>query len=202
MLYKQYDAMDGGLYPATFRQFYTGNASVPRARLLEAGGFDTRFRRAEDVELAYRLHQAGLAVRVEPASDRLPLRRPARSRSGSVRRHDYGVAEVVFGRDEGQDPRLERVRAEFTGRNPLVRWLARGCVASPWLEPLVERVLRGWPPPVPPCTRRRLSRLALSGIFNLAYYGGHGGRLWVVPEQFRRVMVEGEAPRMSRILAT
>ena len=60
MLYKQYDALAAGRYEATHRQFYTGNASAPRARIVEVGGFDHRFRRAEDVELAYRLHMTGL----------------------------------------------------------------------------------------------------------------------------------------------
>ncbi len=32
MLYKQYGAMERGLFKPTFRQFYTGNASLPRAR--------------------------------------------------------------------------------------------------------------------------------------------------------------------------
>ena len=60
MLDKQYRALETDVFETTHRQFYTGNASVPRARLIEAGGFDTRYRRAEDVELAFRLHQLGL----------------------------------------------------------------------------------------------------------------------------------------------
>src|SRR6185503_7804632 len=51
MLLAQYRAMRDGVYPCTPRQFFTGNASVPRARLIAAGGFDARFVRAEDVEL-------------------------------------------------------------------------------------------------------------------------------------------------------
>ena len=43
----------------SFRQFYTGNASVPRELVVKAGGFDTAFRRAEDIELSYRLDQLG-----------------------------------------------------------------------------------------------------------------------------------------------
>ena len=60
MLMKQYSAMLRGDWPATARQFYTGNASLRRSHILAAGGFDEGFRRAEDVELAYRLANNGL----------------------------------------------------------------------------------------------------------------------------------------------
>ena len=55
MLAKQYDAMEAGHYDATARQFFTGNASLRREHVLAAGGFDPARRRAEDIELAYRL---------------------------------------------------------------------------------------------------------------------------------------------------
>jgi len=55
MLMKQYKALLRKDWPATARQFYTGNASVRRSHIVAAGGFDEGFRRAEDVELAYRL---------------------------------------------------------------------------------------------------------------------------------------------------
>ena len=76
MLAKQYEAMDRGVYGATARQFYTGNASVARRHVIAAGGFDTSFRRAEDVELAYRLADRGPAVRLRPRRRRAALRRP------------------------------------------------------------------------------------------------------------------------------
>ena len=66
MLAKQYDAMEAGHYDATARQFFTGNASLRREHLLAAGGFDPTLRRAEDVELAYRLADAGLTFVHEP----------------------------------------------------------------------------------------------------------------------------------------
>ncbi|MCK5924044.1 MAG: glycosyltransferase family 2 protein, partial [Methylococcales bacterium] len=60
MLEKQYNAMQAGEWEPTPRQFYTGNSSIARQHLDAAGGFDTEFRRAEDVELAYRLADMGL----------------------------------------------------------------------------------------------------------------------------------------------
>src|SRR5689334_14236893 len=58
-LERQYDDMARGKWTPTPRQFYTGNASVAREAVLAAGGFNPEFRRAEDVELAYRLQERG-----------------------------------------------------------------------------------------------------------------------------------------------
>jgi glycosyltransferase involved in cell wall biosynthesis len=71
MLEEQYAAMLRGDYQPTFRQFWTGNASVPRTELLAAGGFDAAFRRAEDVELAARLHRRGIRFRFNPRAQTL-----------------------------------------------------------------------------------------------------------------------------------
>ena len=60
MLEKQYAAMRRGDWTATARQFYTGNTSLPRLVLISSGGFDERFRRAEDIELAYRIEKLGV----------------------------------------------------------------------------------------------------------------------------------------------
>jgi GT2 family glycosyltransferase len=46
-------------YPATWRQFHTGNNCLPRELFRSVGGFDARFKRSEDDELALRLHLHG-----------------------------------------------------------------------------------------------------------------------------------------------
>ncbi len=58
-LEREYDQMAAGVYSATFRQFFTGNAMVGRGDFEKAGGFDERFTRAEDVELGIRLERVG-----------------------------------------------------------------------------------------------------------------------------------------------
>lgn len=54
----------------SFAYFITGNLSLPRERVLKAGGFDEDFREAscEDIELGYRLARSGLPLRYEPAA--------------------------------------------------------------------------------------------------------------------------------------
>ncbi len=63
---KQYAAMERGDWEPTYRQFWTGNASVSRARVLEAGLFDAECLRGEDVELGWRLAQRGVGFRFNP----------------------------------------------------------------------------------------------------------------------------------------
>ncbi len=75
MLAKQYTAMLRGDWEATARQFYTGNASLRREPLLAVGGFDTAFRRAEDVEMAYRLDDRGIKLGLRAGRGRAALRR-------------------------------------------------------------------------------------------------------------------------------
>src|SRR6266542_585600 len=47
----QYAAMLRGDWEPSFRQFWTGNASIRKEHVVAAGGFDPDFLRAEDVEL-------------------------------------------------------------------------------------------------------------------------------------------------------
>jgi glycosyltransferase involved in cell wall biosynthesis len=189
MLYKQYHALSTGVYAPTFRQFYTGNASLPRRRFIAAGGFDPRFRRAEDVELAYRLDRDGVRWVWNPdAVGHHYADRPFASWLRTAR--DYGTNEVLFGRDQGQDPTLTRVRAEFAGRSPLVRLLARACVAAPWLENVMDPPLRGVAFTAHRIGARRLSHVALSGLYNMAYYCAMARELGGADE-FRRLVVGG-----------
>ena len=186
MLYKQYDAMNAGEFEPTYRQFYTGNASVARCRLLEVGGFDTRFRRAEDVELSYRLARAGLRFVFNPTA--VGHHYADRSFASWLRNaHDYGVNEVVFGIDEQQDPTLGRVAGEFSQRNPMVRAMAHGCVSVPGLSGVGLPALHGLAGAGRAVHSDRLSRFALSGLFNVSYYMGVADQLGGAPA-FRRLM--------------
>jgi GT2 family glycosyltransferase len=171
MLYKQYDAMARGDYEPAYRQFFTGNASVPRARLLAAGGFDLRYRRNEDVELAYRMRLDG--IRFVFDADAAAYHYAERSfRSWLRNAHEYGVNDVMFAREHAEAGLLERTRQEFATRHWLVRWTTRACVARAWLEPVSEQVLRTVAVASDKVHARRITQSALSGLYNLAYYCG------------------------------
>ncbi len=54
-LEREYKRMLNGEYSPTWRQFFTGNAMVRRTDFERVGGFDVAYKRAEDIELGYRL---------------------------------------------------------------------------------------------------------------------------------------------------
>jgi len=94
---QQYQAMISGKMIPTFRQFWTGNASLARSHLLALGGFDTTFLRGEDVELGARLHARGLVFRFNPRA--AGLHHAERSLDAWCNAHSsYGRLEVrIFG---------------------------------------------------------------------------------------------------------
>jgi GT2 family glycosyltransferase len=176
MLYRQYEAMARGDYRPTYRQFYTGNASLPRASILDLGGFDTTYRRAEDVELSYRLSRTGHRFVFDPHAVGLHYaERPFRSWLQMAR--DYGANDVAFAHDHGRGDILEIVRNEFPRRNPLVRWTALVCAGSDVRESGATAVLRATMALASRMQLDRVTASALSGLYNLAYYGGMAGAL-------------------------
>jgi GT2 family glycosyltransferase len=54
-LEREYRRMTQGEYAPTWRQLFTGNAMLRREDFERVGGFDVRYKRAEDIELGYRL---------------------------------------------------------------------------------------------------------------------------------------------------
>ena len=173
MLTKQYDAMRDGVYEASARQFYTGNASVARRHVVDAGGFDPTFRRAEDVELAYRLADRGIRFTFDPtAVVHHYAERSFASWLGAA--SAYGRNDVVFGRDQGRTWLLEAISTEFQDRNVLVRGLTRACLPHRRLDAITSAALAR--------TARAFGRLGagrplFSAVYNLAYYRGMADEL-------------------------
>ncbi len=117
--------------------FITGNLSITRTLLEEAGGFDTAINRygGEDTELGYRLRQSGVSFYWEPdlAVDHLD--------DVSVRKHsekmlEYGGTGLRYMLDKHPD--INRL------------------LGSQWVEPLFSK-------PVHLCFMRMLTRAALMG---------------------------------------
>ena len=186
MLYRQYDAMVKGCYEPTPRQFYTGNASVARDALVEVGGFDTRFFRAEDIELAYRLQDAGLRFVFNP--DAIGYHHADRSFASWLQiAHDYGVNDVVFARDQRRDAVGQIVREGFERRAAPIRWITSACVAQPPVDAAARRVFKAAYVASTRIRARRVTRFALSGLYNTSYYRGLADELGG-PVAFRQVV--------------
>lgn len=169
MLMKQYKAMLRGDWQATARQFYTGNASLRRRHILTAGGFDEDFRRAEDVELAYRLAALGLDfVFTMKAVGMHYAHRSYRSWLDAA--SAYGRNDVIFARDRKQQWLLPTIRREFQDRNAMVRLLVRLCRKRPWLASLMTQVLKVAADAAAIVRSGRVESAAYSALFGLRYY--------------------------------
>ena len=171
MLQKQYSAMDAGEYEATARQFYTGNASLRREHLVEAGGFDTSFRRAEDVELAYRLDDRGLRFHYENSA--VAYHYAERSfEAWKSAAYVYGRNEVIFARDHSRSWMMPDMAYKFRNHHPAIRTLTSACVRRPWLRRPVTLLL-GWIGGIGgPVRFGRLTQYALSALYSVEYHTG------------------------------
>ena len=137
----QYRAMERGDWAPTFRQFWTGNASLARRHILGAGGFNPDFLRAEDVELGVRLKNRGLGFRFNPRARGLHF--AERSLASWERVHEsYGKAEVAIFGELGSDELLEMLAANWQRLNPATRWLVRNCLGKPRLHSAARLLLR------------------------------------------------------------
>jgi GT2 family glycosyltransferase len=171
MLMKQYRALLRGDWAASARQFYTGNASLRRNHILAAGGFDEGFRRAEDVELAYRLADRGLdfVFNMQAAGMHFAERS---FRSWLDIAHTYGRNDVIFARDRNQKWLLSAVRKEFRERHIWIQWLVRACRGRSRLTWIANSVLKLAADGATLLRASDIERRAYSGLFNLQYYNG------------------------------
>ena len=184
MLAKQYDAMERGDWDASPRQFYTGNASVGRAHLVESGGFDTELRRAEDIELALRFDAMGLRFVYVPEA--IGLHYAERSfESWRAIGRAYGRSEVEFARRPGREDLLGFAMFHYGERRLPIRAAVRVTMGRPLMMRAADRVLLTAAKVGDRIGIGAVAQFALSGIYNIAYYDGVaealGGR-----REFRR----------------
>ncbi len=169
MLDKQYAAMQRNRWTPTARQFYTGNTSLARKHLLAVGGFDERFRRAEDVELAYRLDKLDLQFVFNPQA--IGHHYAERSYQSWLKTpYVYGQNDVIFGR-EHKLPFLQLMQKEFALRNRLTQVLIWVCLDRPRLSQRGELLIKALAD-FNGLGKGRLARICYSAIFNLRYYQG------------------------------
>lgn len=171
MLMKQYKAMLRGDWQASARQFYTGNASLRRSHIMAAGGFDENFRRAEDVELAYRLANNGLefVFNIRAAGMHFADRS---FRAWLDAAYTYGRNDVIFARDRNQEWLLPTIRREFKERHYLIRSLVRVCSGRSRLTRIASTALKFAADAATFLRVGVLAQQAYSGLFNLQYYYG------------------------------
>jgi glycosyltransferase involved in cell wall biosynthesis len=140
----QYRAMLDGVYAPTFRQFWTGNASLERAHLLEVGGFNHEFPRGEDVELGARLHKRGLQFRFNPRA--VGYHHAERSLESWAHAHrSYGRLEVEIFGQLSEDQMLDTLAGNFSRLHPGTRLVLRSLLlAAPRMRGAAELALTTW----------------------------------------------------------
>ena len=176
MLYKQYEDMRLGHWQPTARQFYTGNTSLARKHLIEVGGFDPQFRRAEDVELAYRLTALGVQFIFAPQA--VGYHYADRSfHSWMSTPYAYGRNDVIFTQQKGQDWLLPTIFTEFHTRHIFIQHFVRTFLGRPRLSKLAMNALVASARAGAKLHIFGLSRIAYSGIFSLKYYQGVADKL-------------------------
>ena len=171
MLMKQYRSMTSGKWQPTARQFYTGNSSLKRQHLIDSGGFDISFRRAEDVELAYRLAVSG--VRFEYNPEAIGHHYPERDYESWIKiAYDYGMNDVIFSQIKGHHWLLPTVLKELKTRNTWIRALIRLCLDRDAFRRMVSKLCKRVAVASHCISCVPLTIKACSAIFNLSYYQG------------------------------
>ncbi|HEY6556000.1 MAG TPA: glycosyltransferase [Polyangiaceae bacterium] len=140
---QQYEAMQRGDYEPTFRQFWTGNASVARRHLIDVGLFNAKYLRGEDVELGYRLSAHGLKFRFNAKA--VGLHHAERSlRSWEDAHTYYGQLEVELFAKLGHDMLIRVLAENFARLHPYARTLLRRVVGQPLLDKSASAVLHAY----------------------------------------------------------
>jgi glycosyltransferase involved in cell wall biosynthesis len=192
-LKQQYRDMLAGEWACTPRQFYTANASVDRARLVRSGGFDGNFKRAEDVELAFRLQENGARFTFNPRAEIVHFA----SRSFAAWRrtaHQYGRYDVIMQRDKGTEM-LNNAYAEFHLRHRLNRLVIRLCLGRPIASRSAVAALSAMVLAADSVGAARAARWALSGIFSVRYWQGVSDEIGSSALVLRSINEHRPAPR-------
>lgn len=188
----QYASMLRGDWEPTFRQFWTGNASVARAHVEAAGGFDPSFLRAEDVELGRRLHERGLRFRFNPKAR--GLHHAERSLPAWEAMHrSYGALEVKIFGGLGDDQLVKTLAENFSRIHPATRWLVTHCVGNARRQDLASAALRTWLKMGAAAQAPIAARQVCGALANLNYWQASLPELG--PERARRVFEMGDELR-------
>ena len=194
-LHEQYRAMQAEEWTPTPRQFYTGNASVRLNHLRRAGGFDTRFKRAEDVELAFRLLTMGLHFVFHPAAAAVHIAdRSFSSWLGAA--YDYGRNDVRLGAALGTLGMTGVAAAEFRTRHPFTRRLVRWGLRHPRAERPLVGSARALIEAAEFIGLSRVAEIACGAIFNLCYWYGASELLGGLRKAL--ALIDSEAPGRRR----
>lgn len=174
-LCSHYAAMQAGQWLPTYRQFYTGNASVAKRHLLAAGGFDHAYTRAEDIELGKRLARLGCSFEFLPEARgwHYVNRRFASWADMPVA---YGRAIVSMARAHGAQE-LATAAFEYQFRNVPVKVATHLCVGSPRRVAWATALLHGFAAATWAIHADLATFMSCSLLYNMRLYSGLAAEL-------------------------
>jgi GT2 family glycosyltransferase len=189
MLLRQYAAMTAGAYRPTYRQFFSGNSSVRRRWFEASGGFEAAFRRAEDIELAWRFFRLGLEFEFAPQAEGVHYAHRSYA-SWRAMHHAYGVADVMMARRHGNPDRIAIAEREFRARSPLIRAVSMGLLDRPTLQAACDGLFRAAGESLSALGLHAPATMCLSCVANYQFWQGFNDALRAVP-------AEADAPPLA-----
>jgi GT2 family glycosyltransferase len=182
---RRYRALETNTMPVDGRKFYSGNVSVTRAAFLRVGGFNTTYKRAEDIELGYRLQKAG--ARFFFNSRAAGIHYGVHSFEAWRRtQYNYGRYDVQLAHNEGHDE-LMPIADWFRQRNTLNRFLVRAAVGRPALQRSILMLARASAAASDRAGLNHMSRWSYSAIANLKYWQGVADELGGAQKLWRHI---------------
>ena len=182
---EQYAAMIRGQLVPTFRQFWTGNASLAREHLVALGGFNAEFLRGEDVELGARLHARGLKFRFNAAASVLHYAERSLE-SWSKAHQSYGRLEVEIFGQLGQAELVEVLAGNLSRLHVGTRWVLKGCFGRPKVHDAATQLIRSWLKSPAANRAPAVSDKLCSVLANLLYWRESADALG--PQRFARLL--------------
>jgi len=193
MLQRIYQNVVAGVWPkVTPNLFYSGNASLRRHQLLAIGGFDTTFKRQEDVEMAVRLFRSfNVDFLFDPVAD--GLHRPQRSFESWYKvPFSYGQYDVI--RFKRGDLSVRSFEGGFD-RHAGTILLANIAMTVPAISPLLSAFIRSMAQIFWNLGSRSLALSAMSALYNVKYMEGAAHEMGSRSEVKRLMLGSRTAPQ-------
>ena len=200
MLERNYARVVAGRGGPGWWLFYTANASVRREQVIGAGGFDERFERVEDNELAYRLAARGLHFYFLP--DAVVRHEPDRTFEAWLHVASVSGKNRVLLEERIGLAGASNIREDWRRRHRLTRALATLCVGhtnrTRFVVGALGRVIRGRLAP------RKPRLLLCSAVYNVLYWNGVakamglGSELWHRFVQNEPGLIAAECPNAAK----
>lgn len=137
-LARHFDALKSGQRVPGPRDFFSGNCSVSAELFTHISGYDTSLQRTEDVELGYRLREAGAKFTYRAGADSLHLGQ--HKFEGWLRyARLYGESDIRLAWEKGHAELRSEIFYWYHLRQPMNRALVRLCSTLPALEaPIIK----------------------------------------------------------------